>query len=260
MTLTADRVSFAYPRGPLVLREVSLDVGGGAVTFLLGANGSGKTTLLNCLSGLQTPSSGEVRIDGRRLTEVSPRERAQRIGVVPQLHDPIFPFTVAEAVLMGRAPHLGFLDRPGPADRQAVDAVLDEVGLATLRHTSTLRLSGGERQLVLIARGLAQGARCLLMDEPAAHLDPRHAADVFGVVRRLAAGGLSFLVSSHDPNDALLYAAHVVFLKDGAVVRSGPPAEAMAEDTLRQVYGVELRILEGAAGERAVLPRLRNDP
>jgi iron complex transport system ATP-binding protein len=259
MTLTADRVSFAYPRGPLVLREVSLDVGDGAVTFLLGANGSGKTTLLDCLGGLKTPSSGEVRIDGRRLTEVSPRERARTIGLVPQLHDPIFPFTVAEAVLMGRAPHLRFLDRPGPTDRRAVDAVLAEVGLAERRNSSTLRLSGGERQLVLIARGLAQGARCLLMDEPAAHLDPRHAADVFGVVRRLAAGGLSFLVSSHDPNDALLYAAHVVFLKDGAVVRAGPPAEAVTEGILRQVYGVELRVLEGAAGERAVLPRLPFD-
>jgi len=264
MSLVADRISFAYEPGRDVLREVSLVVEDRLVVSVLGANGSGKTTLLDCLSGIRTPHTGEVSVDGRRLTELSPRERAKRIGVVPQLHEPVFAFSVGQAVLLGRAPHLGLFDRPAKEDLDAVEEALAAVGILDLRDRPYTRISGGERQLVMIARGLAQGARYLLMDEPAAHLDPHHQHDVLSVVRDLADQGFSFVVTSHHPNNALLYADEVVFLIDGAAAFHGRPERAITEETLRAAYGMEFEILRGENGTRAIVPRVkprdRNQP
>jgi len=254
MRLVAERIRYAYRPGTDALRGVSLAVETGDCLFILGANGSGKTTLLDCLSGVRTPRSGRVTVGGIALTQLSARERARRIGVVPQLHEPVFSYTVSQAVLMGRAPHLGPFARPGREDRAAVSRALDMVGVTDLRHRPYTGISGGERQLVLIARGLAQGASCLLMDEPAAHLDPHHQHDVLRVVRQLAAEGFSFAVTSHHPNDALLYADEVVFLSDGASIHRGVPADAIHEGSLREAYGMEFEIVRGEDGPRAVLP------
>jgi len=256
MSLVAESIRYAYRVGHDVLTDVSLDVEPGHTLFVLGANGSGKTTLLECLSGLRTPRTGRVLIDGIRLTDLGPRERACRIGVVPQLHEPVFSYTVGQAVLMGRAPHLGLFERPGRKDRQAVARALNAVGVTGLHDRPYTGISGGERQLVLIARGLAQGAGCLLMDEPTAHLDPHHQHDVLSVVRQLADEGFSFVVTSHHPNNALLYADEVMFLVDGAAVVRGEPDVAITEDSLRSAYGMEFEIVRGANGSRAVLPRV----
>lgn len=260
MRLRTDRISFAYaPRHP-VLRDVSLEVGDSQVLFVLGANGSGKTTLLQCLSGVRRPTSGTVWIDDRPLFGFTPRQRAQRIGVVPQLHEPAFPFTVAEAVLMGRAPYLGTFARPGREDWAAVDRALDEVGISALRQRPYTEISGGERQLVLIARGLAQGAGFLLMDEPAAHLDPHHQRDVLGVMRDLARSGRSFVVSSHQPEAALLYADAVLFLIGGEARFRGDSQDAITEESLRAAYGMEFEIVQAASGTRCVVPRVNRAP
>jgi len=258
MRLDADRIRYAYRPGNDVLVDISLTVGKGKTVFVLGANGSGKTTLLDCLSGIRTPQSGQVSVDGVRLASLSGRDRARRIGVVPQIHEPVFSFTVGQAVLMGRAPHLGLFARPGEEDRAAVGRALDAVGAAGLRDRSYTDISGGERQLVLIARGLAQGAGCLLMDEPAAHLDPHHQHDVLGVVRRLTDDGFSFVVTSHHPNNAFLYADEVLFLADGASIVRGPPEAAITEETLHAAYAMEFEIVHGTNGTRAIVPRARH--
>jgi len=257
MSLVAESIRYAYRLGHDVLTDVSLHVEPGKTLFVLGANGSGKTTLLECLGGLRTPRTGRVLIDGIGLTDLAPRERARRIGVVPQLHDPVFSYTVGQAVLMGRAPHLGLFERPGREDREAVARALNAVGATDLQNRSYTGISGGERQLVLIARGLAQGAGCLLMDEPTAHLDPHHQHDVLSVVRQLADEGFSFIVTSHHPNNALLYADEVVFLIDGITLVRGEPDVAVTEDILRSAYGMEFEIVRGANGSRAVLPRVQ---
>jgi iron complex transport system ATP-binding protein len=256
MRLVADRIRYAYRPGRDALLDVSLAVDSGECLFVLGANGSGKTTLLDCLGGLRPPRSGCVTIDGTPLLDLSARERARRIGVVPQLHEPVFSYTVGQAVLMGRAPHLGLFARPGRADWDAVEQSLDAVGVDDLRERPYTGISGGERQLVLIARGLAQGAGCLLMDEPAAHLDPHHQHDVFRVVRQLANEGRSFVVTSHHPNNALLYADEVVFLADGRSIGGGPPEIAIDEVSLEAAYAMEFEIVRGQNGARAVLPRV----
>jgi iron complex transport system ATP-binding protein len=256
MRLVADRIRYAYRPGKDVLRDVSLAVDEGRILFVLGANGSGKTTLLGCLSGIRTPRSGRVTVDGIRLADLSIRGRARRLGVVPQLHEPVFSYTVGQAVLMGRAPHLGLFAGPGRKDWEAVTRALDAVGVIDLRDRPYTGISGGERQLVLIARGLAQGASCLLMDEPAAHLDPHHQHDVLTVVRRLADDGFSFVVTSHHPNNALLYADEVLFLADGTTIIRGTPTVAITEESLRVAYAMEFEIVRGAEGTRAILPRV----
>jgi iron complex transport system ATP-binding protein len=257
MRLVADRIRYAYRPGNDVLRDVSFAVNEGKILFILGANGSGKTTLLDCLSGIRTPRSGGVTVDGVRLADLSIRDRARRLGVVPQLHEPVFSYTVGQAVLMGRAPHLGLFSGPGREDWKAVQQALDAVGAVDLRDRPYTGISGGERQLVLIARGLAQGASCLLMDEPTAHLDPHHQHDVLTVVRRLADDGFSFVVTSHHPNNALLYADEVVFLAEGASIIRGTPTAVITEESLRVAYAMEFEILRGADGTRAILPRVR---
>jgi iron complex transport system ATP-binding protein len=256
MRLTADRIRFAYRPGRDVLHEVSLTVAANEILFVLGANGSGKSTLLDCLAGIRVPQSGDIWIDDRPLGRLSARERAKRIGMVPQLHEPVFAFTVTEAVLMGRTPHLGPFSRPADADRRAVEEALRAVDIFGLRDRPYTGISGGERQLVLIARGLAQGASCLLMDEPAAHLDPRHRADVLDAVRRLSRDGLAFVITSHQPDSALLFADRIAFLIEGRSVYEGPPAQAITPETLRAAYGMEFEIVASSSGARSVIPRI----
>ncbi|MFC2077902.1 ABC transporter ATP-binding protein [Candidatus Bipolaricaulota bacterium] len=259
MRLTAEGITFAYVPGRDVLREVSIAVGESEVVFVLGANGSGKTTLLDCLAGVRTPQSGRVLLDGDSIDRIPMAERAKRVGLVPQIHEPVFDYTVGEVVLMGRTPHLGLFARPGRRDWEAVDRALDAVGLRTLRGHVYTEISGGERQLALIARGLAQGAACLLMDEPAAHLDPRHQHEVFGTVARLATDGFSFVVTSHQPNNALLYADRAAFIIGGHVDLEGAPDDVVTEETLRSAYGIEFDLIAEATGPRAILPRVSRE-
>jgi iron complex transport system ATP-binding protein len=255
MRLETNGVSFAYRREAPCLHRISFAVESGEIAFILGANGSGKSTLLGLLAGMKRPASGAVRLDGQMLDALSPRERAKRVGVVPQFHDPVFSFSVEETVALGRAPYIGLFSQPGHEDRLAVDRALEAVGLSSLRRRPITRLSGGERQLVWIARGLAQGAGCLLLDEPTAHLDPQHEHGLFAVVRRLAAGGAAFVIASHHPETALAYATHAAFLRDGAVIRSGVAAETITAEALHETYGMDFAVLAGPRGERAVVPR-----
>jgi len=253
--LAAEGLTFAYGRGRDVLSEVTISIGEGDVLFVLGANGSGKTTLLDCLVGLRAPRAGRVLLDGEPIDRIPIGERAKRVGLVPQIHEPVFDYTVGEVVLMGRAPHLGLFARPGRRDWDAVDRALEVVGLRDLRGRVYTEISGGERQLALIARGLAQGAECLLMDEPAAHLDPRHQHEVFATVARLAGDGFSFVVTSHQPNSALLYADRVAFLVNGRIDAIGLPASVLTEKALQAAYGIEFDVISEGAGRRAILPR-----
>ena len=255
MKLAAQSVSYAYTEGIDVLRDLSLHVESAEILFLLGANGSGKTTLIECLGGIRAPRSGKVLVDGQCLDRLSPSERARRIGLVPQIHEPVFSFTVADIVLMGRAPHLGLFARPSRHDLMVVRQALESVGLWSLRRRPYTQTSGGERQLALIARGLAQGATCLLMDEPAAHLDPHHQHEVFRVVQRLSNEGFAFVITSHHPNNALLYATSVLLLIDGAAVIQAPPDQAITEGNLEAVYGLPFELVRGHNGSRAVLPK-----
>lgn len=239
-----------------ILDGVTCEVEPGEVVGLLGRNGVGKTTLLRVASGTLLPDAGSVRLDDRPLVSFSRRELARRIAVVPQdLHVP-FPFLAGEIVLMGRSPHQNLFGFESAEDvRRARDA-MERMGIAELENRSVLDLSGGERQLVMFARALAQAPELLLLDEPTAFLDLSHRIDVLQVVRELAAGGGSALVVSHDLALAARVCDRLVVLADSQVVAQGPPTEVLQPDLLREAFGIEAEILQGPDGLPLIVPSL----
>jgi ABC-type cobalamin/Fe3+-siderophores transport system ATPase subunit len=223
-----------------ILSDVSLDVHRGEILAVLGPNGCGKTTLLRCIAGSLTPGSGSVEVGGDDVHALAPVARARRIGFLFQDHAPSFPFAVRDVVLMGRAPHLGFLGFPGPRDRALADAALDRVGLSHLKQQPYTRLSGGERQLVLLARSLAQTPDVILLDEPTAHLDLRNQVLTLRIIRSLAADGMTMIVTTHDPNHALWFDGRAALMKAGRIVAVGPAQQIMTGATLTATYDVDV--------------------
>ncbi|MDZ7802171.1 MAG: ATP-binding cassette domain-containing protein [Trueperaceae bacterium] len=259
-SLVATDVTFGYDPAVPVVHDVSVHVGPGEVLFLLGHNGSGKTSLLSCLNGVQRPTRGRITLDGVDVQALDAARRARRIGMIPQVHVATFAYSVHDVVLMGRAPHLSTFAGPRAEDHAITRHALERVGLADLAQRPYTELSGGERQLVMVARGLAQQCDVLLMDEPDAHLDPRNQYRVLEVVSDLARQqGLSFVVSSHAPNSALMFADRVVLLRHGRVLASGGVEDTLSEDRLAQAYGmpteVVTKVVNGRRVPRAILPR-----
>lgn len=259
VALKAEHLSYAYSAKQTILHDISLHLAPGEMLYLLGPNGGGKTTLLNCLAGLLKPGTGTIFLDSKQLETYSASDRARLIGLIPQLHTPAFAYSVSEMVMMGRAPHLGWLGTPSRFDKSIVDEALEQVGLSELQDRPYTEISGGERQLVLIARGLAQKCQILLMDEPTAHLDLSNQHRVLEIINQLASQGLSFIVSSHSPNDALAYADNVLLLNGGWVTEYGTPNETLTEAMLSAVYGIKTEVIfnweDGKPQPRAVVPR-----
>lgn len=260
MSLEAQHISHAYVPGQPVLQDVSFELEPGKILYVLGRNGSGKTTLLSALSGILKPTKGRVLLHGKNIFKYPPAERAQQIGLIPQIHVPAFAYTVEQIVLMGRTPHLKLLSTPDREDERIAEQALDNVGMFEHRHRPYTELSGGERQLVMIARGLAQQCHILLMDEPGAHLDPNNQYRVLEIVARLSREGLSFVVSSHAPNNALIYADKVLLLKQGRPpLAMGPASSTLTESLLSAVYSMDTEVIyddnDGSRKPKAILPR-----
>lgn len=241
MRLEAEGLGVGYPGKP-VLRGIDLAVGPAEVLCLLGSNGSGKTTLFRTLLDLLPPQAGEVRLDGRPLSGLTRREVARRVAYVPQAHAAQFAYRVREMVLMGRTAHLGALQQPGRADLEAADAALASLGLAELAEADYTRISGGQRQLVLVARALAQAAPLLVMDEPTASLDFGNQALVLRHVQELRGRGMGIVLSTHDPDHAFAFASEVLLLKDGRLLAKGTPGEVLTPANLEGAYGVPVRV------------------
>lgn len=259
MKLAAESLDFGY-RGHRVGRDVSLAVEAGQVLCLLGPNGSGKTTLFRTLLGLLPAQGGRVLVDGADLWALRRGDVARLVSYVPQAHAAFFPFTVREVVLMGRTAHLGPFASPGRRDQEVAAAAIERVGLAGLADAVYTRTSGGERQLALIARALAQDARVIVMDEPTANLDFGNQVRVMEHIRALAQSGIGVLLSTHDPDQAFLCAHRVAMLHAGRLVRLGTPEDAINAGSLREIYGVEVKLarIETAGGWRQVcIPELR---
>lgn len=230
--------------GQAVLQGVSLTARPGEVTVLLGPNGSGKTTLFFCLSAHLKPRAGRIFLNGHPLEKLSRRELARRLATVPQEHHPVFPYSVRDLVLLGRLPHTGFFSQPRHHDYQVVEEILDLLHLRPVADKPYTRLSGGERQLVLIGRCLAQEPEVLLLDEPTSHLDLANQVMVLNLVRRLAQGqNLTVLMTLHDPNLALLYADQVVLLSQGKVTAQGPPAAVITAEAISALYGIKIGLM-----------------
>jgi len=250
--LSLDQASFAYQGRP-VLARVSLELQQGGVTALLGPNGCGKTTLLKLLLGLLEPSGGSVRFRGRDLRGLSRRDLARELAYVPQVHREAFGYRVEDVVLMGRMAHRGLFRGYGREDRRIAREAMDRMEIGHLADRPYTEVSGGERQLALIARALTQGAEVFLMDEPTNGLDYGHQIKLLERLARLAKAGLTFLFSTHCPDHALAVADRVVLMRAGAILRAGPVAELSARD-LQALYDVEVRILSLEGGRRTCVP------
>lgn len=237
-----------------VLGGVDLAVAPGEVVGLVGRNGAGKTTLLRIAAGTLTPDAGRVLLDGRAIASIERRARARQVALVPQDTQVPFPFSVAELVLMGRTPHLGFLGFENAHDLAVARGAMQRMGIAALADRAVPTLSGGERQLAVVARALAQEPNLLLLDEPTAFLDLRHRLEVLEIVRALAAGGASALVVSHDLGLAARFCDRLVLLGEGCILASGAPREVLVPETLRAAFGIEASIVLAPDGTPLVAP------
>lgn len=234
-------VSFAYAEGgPEVVRGARLSVGRGRLAAIVGANGSGKSTLVRLLAGILKPSRGEVFLGGVPLASVEPRLRARRVAYVPQTISTVFPFSALEVVLTGRSPYTSRFRFESARDMEAARAALRAVDAAHLEARPVTELSGGERQLVSLARALAQEPECLLLDEPSASLDLKHRAGLVRHLRRLRdEQAMAALVVTHDL--MLLDPAFdsVFAMRGGELVAAGAPSEVLRDEVLAAVYGDE---------------------
>jgi iron complex transport system ATP-binding protein len=261
--LSAHDLTFAYARRrgleQRVVDHVSLDVQRGTVVGLLGPNGSGKTTLLKLVAGVLTPQSGRVEIDGRPIGQLTRRELARRIAVVPQETHSTFDFNVIDMVLMGRYPHLGPFELEGAADQAIAREALAATGTEALESRPFATLSGGEKQRVVIASALAQASDMLLLDEPTAALDLGYQFEITALLRQLnAERQTTMIVSTHDLNLAAALCERVVLLKDGRVIAHGPTRDTLTTENIRLLYDVDADVqFHSRAGHLTVVPIAR---
>jgi len=254
MRLEGRNLTIGY-RDRIVGRDLDLGLARGEVLALLGPNGSGKTTLLKTLIGLIAPRGGAIMIGEKTLAQLAPRERARLIAYVPQAHVATFAFAVETVVLMGRSAHSGLFSRPSAADRTAVAQALERLGIGALAARPYTMISGGERQLVLLARALAQEPQFIVLDEPTASLDFGNQGKVLQEIRALAVAGHGVLFTTHDPNHALRAADRAYLIRDGACLADGEAHDVLTRATLESLYRAPVEQLDDpASGGSAFLP------
>lgn len=239
--------------GCAVVEQINLSIKAGEILCLLGPNGSGKSTLIKTLLNLIEPCDGQVLLNNTPLRELPAQALASQLAYVPQSHSSSLGFSVGDTVLMGRTMQWGLFGGPTQADYRMVDEALEQLNIAALKQRDFSLLSGGQQQLVLIARALCQGAQTLVLDEPTANLDFANAARVMQTLASLAAQGKSVVFSSHNPQDALAVNATVCMLKGREVLAQGPAREVITSRSLSTLYGLPVHVGNTETGHTAVV-------
>lgn len=241
-----------------LFNNVSFSIKSGQIICILGPNGIGKTTLLNCIANLILPSQGHIVIDGQDMTRMPPQEVAKAIGFVPQIIEASFDYEVLEYVVTGCAPRLGTFERPKEQHYLVAKNALDQMGISHLSHKAYTKISGGERQQVSIARALAQQPKVILMDEPTAHLDYGNQIKVLKIIKRMAAEGYGIVLTTHNPDQALLLKGKVAAFNKKGEFSFGDYKEVLNESFLRSIYGIDLHLCDIAELDRiaCVAPKL----
>lgn len=245
---------FSYNGSDRIFRDVNLSLENGDVMCILGPNGTGKSTLIKCMNGLLKLNSGEIFLDNQNIYSMKKNDLAKIIGYIPQSHNSVFAFSVFDVVLMGRAPHLSLTAVPGEKDYKIAEDSLKSLGILHLRDKSFTEISGGERQMVLIARVLTQQPKILLLDEPTSHLDFGNQIRTLDVINDLSKRGLSVIMTSHFPDHAFLSSNKVAIMNRGSIMDIGTPESVITEDNMRSAYGIDVKILEVDEHRKACIP------
>ena len=241
MSLRVENLHFSYGERE-VLKGISFSAEYGEFLSVLGPNGVGKSTLFRCLLGLLHSSNGSVNVDGRDISGMSAVQLARSMAYIPQSHNPVFNFSVLDMVLMGTTSQVGRFAVPGKEQIALAEAALERLGIAHLKDRGCGQISGGERQLVLIARAIAQQAKILVMDEPSANLDFGNKLRVMKTVKGLTDDGYTVIQSTHDPDQAYLYSDKILAIYDGKVLAWGVPQDVMTDTMISRLYNVDVEV------------------
>lgn len=241
MSIEISDLHFSYGERE-ILRGINFTVDSGKSAAVLGPNGVGKSTLFRCLLGFLSPTEGSIRVNGLDMRTLDRRQAAREVAYIPQSCNPSFNYTMIEVVLMGLTNRIGLFESPRPEHQRQAMQAMDSLGIADLADRGCGRVSGGERQLALLARAMVQQARVLVMDEPTANLDCGNASLVMERVSALAKEGYTVIFSTHDPNQAFRYANGVLALRDGAVLAAGEPGSVLTGECLSRLYGVPMAV------------------
>ena len=236
------------PRSREVLQGVSFTLDDGEILCLLGSNGTGKTTLLRCMLGFEKPKAGSITVDGIDMGRLSVKQRAHHMAYVPQYSSLAFPYTAREVVLMGRVSHLQGASGHSDADMQATDEALERLQVTRLANKRYQEMSGGEKQMVLVARALAQQAKTLVMDEPTANLDYHNQVKILAAIKHLAGEGLRILMTSHYPDHAFLACSTVALMNGGRIQKLGKPDDVVTSESLTELYDTPVCVTKTRVG------------
>ena len=241
MSIIVEALSFSY-ESERILSDVNLTAERGELVSILGPNGVGKSTLFRCILGLLKGYDGSIRIDGADSRNMKAAELSKRIAYIPQSNYPAFNYSVLNMVMMGATSRLSAFSSPGKAEREAAYEALSRLGVGGLAEKGYVNLSGGERQLVLMARALIQNAKILILDEPTANLDYGNQLKVMERIRELTDSGYTVIQSTHNPEQAFMFSHKVAAMKDGRMIAIGAPKEIMTERLMEELYHADIRV------------------
>ncbi|MGC9017279.1 MAG: ABC transporter ATP-binding protein [Caldimicrobium sp.] len=255
--LEVKALSFEHKRQKRrILQDISFVANQGEITTILGPNGAGKTTLFKCITGVWENYQGEILVNNKKIDNLPFTQRARFFSVVPQDHTPPFPYSVFEVVLMGRASYVGLFSLPSKEDHKKVEEVLEMIGISQLKDKPYTQISGGERQLTLIARALVQETPVIILDEPTSHLDFKNQQLILNKIKEITKEkSLITVITLHDPNLASLFSDKVVILKEGRVLYDGHPNEVIVKKILKETYGIEIEVIKHN-GVNIVFPKI----
>ena len=242
--LSVKNLSFAYKPGEKILDDISFDAPEGRLIAVLGPNGAGKSTLFKCILGFMNKFDGEIYLGDKEIRQMTRKEIANMAAYIPQSETPVFNYTAFDAVLMGTTGMLSALQRPGKEQEEIARKAIDYLGISYLSEKGINEISGGERQLVFLARAMAQQAKILIMDEPTANLDYGNQQHVLNHVQNMTKEGYTILLSTHNPEHALQYATHILSIKDHKILAEGEADEVLNEDLIEKIYGLKVTIIE----------------